>query len=99
MQAQCRREISRAAKELSTMHQSILLSLMIAASSLALSGSLRAEGAAGLPPGEKEAKATIEKSPRHGEWVDRTVPGAKAPLRSYMVYPERQDQAPVAILL
>jgi carboxymethylenebutenolidase len=81
------------------MNQSILMSLLIAASSLALSGSLRAEGAGGLPPGEKEAKATIEKSPRHGEWVDITVPGAKVPLRSYIVYPERKDKAPVVIVI
>ena len=27
----------------------------------------------GLPPGEKDAKATIEKSPRHGEWVEIAI--------------------------
>jgi carboxymethylenebutenolidase len=53
----------------------------------------------GLPPGEKDAKAVLEKSPRHGEWVDVTVPGAKTPLKSYIVYPERADKAPVVIVI
>ncbi|HWE94842.1 MAG TPA: dienelactone hydrolase family protein [Tepidisphaeraceae bacterium] len=53
----------------------------------------------GLPPGEKGAKAVLEKSPRHGEWVDVAVPGTKTPLRSYIVYPERKDKAPVVIVI
>src|SRR5437762_14106787 len=55
--------------------------------------------AADLPPGEKEAKAALEKSPRHGEYVDVTVPGAKSPLKAYVVYPERKDKAPVVIVI
>src|ERR1700683_2447884 len=55
--------------------------------------------AAALPPGEADAKAVLEKSPRHGEWVDIAVPGAKAPLKSYVVYPERKDKAPVVIVI
>ena len=53
----------------------------------------------GLPPGEKEAKAALEKSPRHGEWVDIAVPGSKTPLKLYVVYPERKDKAPVVIVI
>jgi len=53
----------------------------------------------GMPPGEKDAKAVLEKSPRHGEWVDITVAGAKTPLKSYIVYPERKDKAPVVIVI
>jgi carboxymethylenebutenolidase len=53
----------------------------------------------GLPPGEKDAKAVLDKSPRHGEWVDITVPGSKTPLKSYIVYPERKDKAPVVIVI
>jgi carboxymethylenebutenolidase len=53
----------------------------------------------GLPPGEKDAKVAIEKSPRHGEYVDITVPGAKTPLKAYIVYPERKDKAPVVIVI
>jgi carboxymethylenebutenolidase len=53
----------------------------------------------GLPPGEKEAKAVLDKSPRHGEFVEIAVPGAKTPLKSYIVYPERKDKAPVVIVI
>lgn len=53
----------------------------------------------GLPPGEKEAKAALEKSPRHGEWVDIAVPDKKVPLKSYIVYPERKEKAPVVIVI
>lgn len=53
----------------------------------------------GLPPGEKDAKAILEKSPRHGEWIDITVADHKTPLKSYIVYPERADKAPVVIVI
>lgn len=54
---------------------------------------------AALPPGEAGAKAALDKTPRHGEWVDVEVPGAKAKLKSYVVYPERKDKAPVVIVI
>src|SRR4051794_20936961 len=38
-----------------------------------------AGGGAKIPPGEEQAKAALEKSPRHGEWVDITVPGSETP--------------------
>lgn len=53
----------------------------------------------GLPPGEKDAKAILEKSPRHGEWIDIAVADHKTPLKSYIVYPERADKAPVVIVI
>ena len=53
----------------------------------------------GLPPGEKEAKGVLDKSPRHGEFVDITVAGAKTPLKAYIVYPERKEKAPVVIVI
>lgn len=53
----------------------------------------------GLPPGEKDAKAILEKSPRHGEWIDIAVPDHKTPVKSYIVYPERADKAPVVIVI
>jgi carboxymethylenebutenolidase len=54
---------------------------------------------ADLPPGEQGAKAALEKSPRHGEWVEIAVANGKAPLKSYIVYPERKDKAPVVIVI
>lgn len=52
----------------------------------------------GLPPAEDQAKAALEHSPRHGEWVDVPAAGAK-PLRAFVVYPERKDKAPVVIVI
>ena len=57
------------------------------------------EGPSTLPPGEKDAKSTLEKSPRHGEWIDIAVPGSKTALKSYIVYPERKEKAPVVIVI
>jgi carboxymethylenebutenolidase len=51
-----------------------------------------------LPPGEAEAKARIEKSPRHGEYVDVPVQGGK-PIKAYVVYPEKKEKAPVVIVI
>ena len=51
-----------------------------------------------LPPGEADAKARLEKSPRHGEYVDVELAGSK-PLRSYVVYPEKKEKAPVVIVI
>jgi len=52
-----------------------------------------------LPPAETEAKAALEKSPRHGEYVDIKVsPGGPA-IRTWVVYPERKDKAPVVLII
>ncbi len=51
-----------------------------------------------LPAGESQAKEALEKSPRHGEWVDVPVTGSK-PIRAWVVYPERKDKAPVVIVI
>lgn len=58
-----------------------------------------AGGKASLPPNEAGAKAALEKSPRHGEWVDIQAPGTNGPLKAYVVYPERKDKAPVVIVI
>jgi carboxymethylenebutenolidase len=51
-----------------------------------------------LPPSEEQAKAALEKSPRHGEWVDiKTASGT--PIRTWIVYPERKDKAGVVIVI
>jgi carboxymethylenebutenolidase len=52
-----------------------------------------------LPPGEQEAKAALEKSPRHGEWVDVKLPSGGTPIRTWVVYPERKDKAGVVIVI
>jgi carboxymethylenebutenolidase len=54
---------------------------------------------AAIPPGEKDAKAAVEKSPRHGEYVDIKVDAREKPVKSYVVYPEVKDKAPVVIVI
>lgn len=66
---------------------------------VALVGSARAQDKSALPPGEGDATARLETSPRHGEFVDIAVEGEKAPLRTYVVYPERKEKAPVVIVI
>ena len=57
-----------------------------------------APGNQALPPGEEGAKAALDHSPRHGEWVDVAMPSG-APVRSWIVYPERSDKAPVVVVI
>ena len=52
-----------------------------------------------LPPSDEAAKAALEKSPRHGEYVDVRVTGSERPIRTWVVYPERKDKAPVVIVI
>src|SRR5574342_1107133 len=52
-----------------------------------------------IPPGEAEAKAVLNKSPRHREWVDIAVPGKNVPVSAFIAYPERKDRAPVMIVI
>ena len=51
-----------------------------------------------LPASEQQAKAALEKSPRHGEYVDVKLPSGGA-VRTWVVYPERKEKAPVVLVL
>ncbi len=51
-----------------------------------------------LPPLEQDARARLEASPRHAEWV--SVPAAMGDkVDAWVVYPERKDPAPVVIVI
>lgn len=52
-----------------------------------------------LPPSDTQAKAALEKSPRHGEWVDIKLPSGGTPIRTWVVYPERKEKAGVVIVI
>jgi len=52
-----------------------------------------------IPPGEAGAKAALEKSPRHHEWVSIAVPGVNTKVSAFVAYPERKDKAPVVIVI
>jgi carboxymethylenebutenolidase len=58
----------------------------------------RASTVASIPPSEETAKETLGRSPRHGEFVDVPYAG-HAPLRSWVVYPERKDKAGVVVVI
>src|SRR5262245_8933716 len=58
-----------------------------------------ASASASLPPSEGTAKAALDNSPRHGEYVDIPLAGSATPLRAWIVYPERKDKAGVVILI
>jgi carboxymethylenebutenolidase len=44
------------------------------------------------------AKANLEKSPRHGEYVTLNEPGARK-VQAWVVYPEVKEKAPVVVLI
>jgi carboxymethylenebutenolidase len=83
------------------MKPTLIAIALLLTSSLAFAADAPAVGTpGGLPPGEKEAKAAVDqKSPRHGEWVKIEVPGEKTPVKSFIVYPEAKDKAPVVIVI
>ncbi len=52
-----------------------------------------------LPPSEETAKARLDTSPRHGEFIDVKIAGTNETIRTWIVYPERKDKAPVVIVI
>jgi carboxymethylenebutenolidase len=73
--------------------------LLMAIAGASLSGVAFGVDMAALPPGEAGAKAALEKSPRHHEWVDIAVPGKDGKVSAFIAYPERKDKAPVVIVI
>ena len=75
----------------------LLSSLILAAPAVADAAASKTASAA-LPPSDSLALDRLNSSPRHGEFVD--IPyGDGAPLRTWVVYPERKDKAVVVILI
>lgn len=52
-----------------------------------------------LPAGEEQARAALDASPRHGEWVDVRAAGLATPIRTWVVFPERKQKAGVVIVI
>lgn len=53
---------------------------------------------AGLPASAAEAAARLAASPRHAEWVTVATEGGDS-TRTWVVYPERRDAAPVVVVV
>jgi carboxymethylenebutenolidase len=66
---------------------------------LCCASDVRAAAPADKAPSADTAKQQLETSPRHGEWVDITVPGSDTKLHTWVVYPERKDKAPVVVVI
>ena len=75
----------------------VVLPLVLAAS-FTLSAASAAAAPTPLPPAEDSALATLDRSPRHGEWVDIEYAG-QTPIRTWIVYPERKDKAGVVLVI
>jgi carboxymethylenebutenolidase len=43
--------------------------------------------------------AQLSSSPRHGDWVEIQSSNGGAPIKAFVVYPERKDKAPVVIVI
>jgi carboxymethylenebutenolidase len=77
----------------------IALVPIVLVSSLALAAEAQVASEPSLPAAQEGAAAVLETSPRHGEWADVALPGGGAPIRTWIVYPERKDKAPVVIVI
>jgi carboxymethylenebutenolidase len=76
-----------------------ILLFFIAALATPVSGGAARHETGPIPPGAAGAKAALESSPRHHEWVDITVPGKEVKVSTFVAYPERKDKAPVVIVI
>ncbi len=77
---------------------------MGAMNTLLIASLLLAGVVGGPPPGDSAAAEAIKSSPRHGEWIEVALPKSapdapEVKLRTWVVYPERADKAPVAIVI
>src|SRR4051812_2096057 len=53
---------------------------------------------ASLPPDNAAAPEQLKSSPRHVDWID--VKGSNGtPIKTFVVYPERKDKAPIVIVV
>jgi carboxymethylenebutenolidase len=52
-----------------------------------------------LPASETQAKAALDKSPRHGEFVDVKNPAGGPAIRTWVMYPERKEKAGVVLVI
>lgn len=77
--------------------RSLLLGAFALLSCAALGISQENEGNSLVPPSGEAAAEVVKSSPRHGEWVDIDHDGT--PIKTFVVYPERSDNAPVVIII
>ncbi len=54
---------------------------------------------ASIPPSEAVAKAVLERSPRHGEFIEVKMPSGGPSIKTWISYPERKDKAGIVIVI
>ena len=65
---------------------------------LAQAGPVGVAATSHLPSGADGALARVNASPRHGDWLTLRMPNGDS-IRSWIVYPERSDPAPVVVVV
>ena len=78
--------------------QKVFLSFSLLILLLGIGGSIGFAQTSGFPPAEEEAKARLNNSPRHGEWVSIDA-GSGDMVDAWLVFPERSDNAPIVIVI
>jgi len=81
-----------------TVTATAVFSVCLIVSAAGPSGSATSFSAAVYPalPAEAMAKSILNTTHRHREWMD--VPAGSSGVRTFVVYPERADKAPVVVL-
>lgn len=72
---------------------------VLAAISMSLAIIPVADAATGLPPSLETAKQALDASPRHGEFAYIAMPDSDVKLKTWVVYPEVKEKAPVIIVI
>jgi len=76
----------------------MLLAALLSAFALTTQSASAPARDAALPPSAEQAKAALDTSPRHGEYVDAPMAGGPA-IKTWISYPERKDKAGVVIVI
>jgi len=77
------------------LHALLAVSLLLGATQAAPAG----KADSSLPASAETAKAALDNSPRHGEYIDVKMPGGGPAIRTWISYPERKDKAGVVIVI
>jgi carboxymethylenebutenolidase len=83
------------------MKKPILLALIALLLACNFSRAQTTQPAIAIPASGEDDNAVnaLKKSTRHGEWVEIALPDGSAKIKTWVVYPERSDKAPVVIVI
>src|SRR5262245_21019213 len=90
--------LMRVTRASSLLMSAVVVSLVVLGAPLARAAAKQPGANPVLPPSETTAKAALDASPRHGEYVDVPMASGK-PIRTWVVYPEMKNKAGVVIVI